>query len=172
MKKLFTPLPGARMLAAPLLAILFTFTACAQDTHLDQFYKKFNSSENETSNGTINLSLLLNLSASSNPADTGWWHKITLCRFIAIDSAKTAGAAKEWSELNQSLRDDHFEEWMSVRHGKENFRMLARERKDGQEDVVCVAVDENGSGVFFHLRGRFSAADKDRIGAALQDHSS
>ena len=170
MKKLFTPL----------LAVLFTFTACAQDTHpdhaqdthLDQFYQKFNSGENETSNGTINLSLLLNLSASSNPADSGWWHKITLCRFLTIDPGKTASAGKEWSELNQSLRDDHFEEWMSVRHGKENFRMLARDRKDGQEDVVCVAVDKNGSGVFFHLRGRFSAADKDRIGAALQDHSS
>jgi hypothetical protein len=162
MKKLFTPL----------LAVLFTFTACAQDTHLDQFYQKFNSGENETSNGTINLSLLLNLSSSSNTSDSGWWHKITLCRFIAIDSAKTAGAAKEWSELNQSLKDDHFEEWMSVRHGKEKFRMLARERKDGQEDVVCVAIDENGSGVFFHLRGHFSAADKDRIGAALQEHNS
>jgi Domain of unknown function (DUF4252) len=162
MKKLFTPL----------LAVLFTFTACAQDTHLDQFYQKFNSGENETSNGTINLSLLLNLSSSSNPADTGWWTKITLCRFLTIDQRKTAGAGKEWSELNQSLKDDHFEEWMSVRHGKENFRMLARDRKDGQEDVVCVAIDEKGSGVFFHLRGRFSAADKDRIGAALQDHHS
>lgn len=157
MKKLITPL-------------LFLFVSCtsgAQETHLDQFYRKFSSGGAETSVGSINLSLLLNL--NSPDSVDGWWHKVTLCRFMAIDKEKTARAGQEWDELTQSLKDDHFEEWMSVRHGKENFRVMGKDRKDGQEDVVCVAIDQHGSGVFFHLRGRFSAADKARIEAALQE---
>jgi hypothetical protein len=164
MKKLFFPL----------FVVLISFSACAQENHLDQFYQKFNSGENSGSgnisfsgSGSFNISLLLNLS-SDNAADTSWWHKITMCRFLTIDSGK-AQNSQAWAALNQVLREDHFEEWMTVRHGKENFRLLSKDRKDGQEDVVCVAIDKNGSGVFFHLRGRFSADDKSRIGAALQD---
>lgn len=164
MKKLFFPL----------LIVLISFTACAQQAHLDQFYQKFNSGNTSgsgdvsfSSAGSFNVSMLFNLS-SKDAADTGWWHKITLCRFLMIDSAK-AQSAQAWAELNQSLREDHFEEWMTVRHGKGNFRLLSKDRKDGQEDVVCVAIDNNGSGIFFHLRGRFSENDKNRISAALQD---
>jgi hypothetical protein len=139
----------------------------ARETHLDQFYQKFSSGGAESATGSINLALLLNI--SSPDSTNGWWHRVTLCRFMTIDKEKTPGAAEEWEELTQSLKDDHFEEWMSVRHGKGNFRVMARDRKDGQEDVACVAIDQQGSGVFFHLRGRFYAADKARIEAAIQD---
>jgi hypothetical protein len=152
---------------APLLILLISCGADAQETHLDQFYQKYNSGGAESSVGSINLSLLLNI--SSPDSTDGWWHRVSMCRFMTIDKEKTPRAGQEWDELTQSLRDDHFAEWMSVRHGKENFRLMAKDRKDGQEDVVCVAIDQHGSGVFIHLRGRFSAADKARIEAAVQD---
>jgi hypothetical protein len=152
---------------APMLILLISCGADAQETHLDQFYRKYNSGGAESSVGSINLSLLLNI--SSPDSTDGWWHRVSMCRFLTIDKEKTPRAGQEWDELTQSLRDDHFEEWMSVRHGKENIRLMAKDRKDGQEEVVCVAIDQHGSGVFIHLRGRFSAADKARIEAAVQD---
>jgi Domain of unknown function (DUF4252) len=157
MKKMFTPL----------LTLLVVAACHAQESHLDQFYQKFDAAGAETTKGSINLALLLNFS-SSDTTDS-WTKRVTMCRFLAIDPAKTPKAAEEWADLKQSLKDDHFEEWMSVRKGKSDFRLMARNRKDGQEDVICLAVDEHGEGVFFHLRGKFSEADKVRIQAAMQD---
>jgi hypothetical protein len=158
MKKIITP-----------LMILMVAAAChAQESHLDQFYQKFDASGSETAKGSINLALLLNFSSSDTAKS--WTKKVTMCRFLAIEPEKTASAGQEWADLKQSLKDDRFEEWMSVRKGKGNFRLLAKDRQDGQEDIVCVATDEHGGGVFFHIRGRFSAADKAQIQAALQDH--
>jgi hypothetical protein len=156
-----------KKIITPVMVLLVTVACHAQESHLDQFYQKFDASGSETTKGSINLALLLNFS-SSDTADS-WTKKVTMCRFMTIDPAKTPTAGQEWAELKQSLKDDHFEEWMSVRKGKGNFRLLAKERKDGQEDIVAVATDEHGQGVFFHLRGRFTAADKARMEAALEN---
>ena len=156
-----------KKIITPLFTLLVAVACHAQESHLDQFYQKFDAAGAEATKGSINLALLFNLGA--NDSTDSWMKKVTLCRFMAIDSIKTAKAAQEWAELTQSLKDDHFEEWMSVRKGKSNLRVMARDRKDGQQDVVCLAVDERGGGVFFHLRGRFSAADKARIQTAMQD---
>jgi hypothetical protein len=157
-----------KKIITPLMTLLIAVACHAQETHLDQFYQKFDAAGAETTKGSINLALMLNFS-SSDTADS-WTKRVTMCRFMAIDPEKSPKASQEWTELKQSLKDDHFEEWMSVRKGKSDFRLMAKDRKDGQEDVVCVAVDEHGGGVFFHLRGKFSAADKARIQAAMQDH--
>src|SRR5580658_7443187 len=125
----------------PLLTLLVAVACHAQESHLDQFYQKFDAAGAETTKGSINLALLMNLGASDS--SDGWMKKVTMCRFLTIDSAKTPKAAQEWADLTQSLKDDHFEEWMSVRKGKSNFRIMARDRKDGQEDVVCVVVGEH-----------------------------
>ncbi|HET6252618.1 MAG TPA: DUF4252 domain-containing protein [Puia sp.] len=152
----------------PLLALLVVASCQAQESHLDQWYQKFDASGAETAKGSINLSLMFNL--GGNDSSNSWMKKVTMCRFITIDSVKTAKAAQEWAELKQSLKDDHFEEWMSVRKGKSDFRIMARDRKDGQEDVVCLAMDEKGGGgVFFHLRGRFSSEDKAHLETMMQD---
>jgi hypothetical protein len=158
-----------KKIIAPLFTLLVAVTCHAQESHLDRFYQKFDAAGAETTKGSINLALLLNLSTSDDSAN-GWMKKVTMCRFMTIDSAKMAKAAQEWAELKQSLKDDNFEEWMSIRKGKSNFRVMARDRKDGQEDVVLVGVETNGGGVFFHLRGRFTAEDKARVQAAMQDH--
>jgi hypothetical protein len=158
-----------KKIIAPLFTLLVAAACHAQESHLDQFYQKFDAAGAETTKGSINLALLLNLSTSADSSDA-WMKKVTMCRFITIDSAKMAKAGEEWAELTQSLKDDHFEEWMSIRKGKSNFRLLARDRKDGQQDVVLVGVDTDGGRVFFHLRGRFTAADKARVQAAMQKH--
>jgi hypothetical protein len=107
---------------------------------------------------------------SADSAGSGWLNRITMVRFMTIDAAKTPSASQEWGELTHSLQADHFEEWMSVRKGKGDFRLLSKDRPDGQEEVVCVIVDKDGNGLFFHLRGRFSAADREKIQSALQEH--
>ncbi len=159
----------------PVLVLLVSFTACAQPSHLDQFYQKFNAGGSDGGSaggsGFINPSLLLNISCS-DPDSCRWRHKITLLRFLTIDGSKTPTAGREWNELAQSLREDHFEEWISVRKGKGNLRLLSKDGKDGQEDIVCLIIDKDGNGIFFHLRGRFSAADKTSIEAAFQGRNS
>jgi hypothetical protein len=152
----------------PLLILLVSFSACAQPSHLDQFYQKFNAAGSDVGSGFINPSLLLNISCS-DPDSCKWRHKITLLRFLTIDGSKTPTAGREWNELDQSLHADRFEEWISIRKGKGHVRLLSKDRKDGQEDIVCLIVDKEGNGIFFHLRGSFSAADKTSIEAAFQD---
>lgn len=156
-----------KKILAPLMIILIGVACHAQDSHLDRFYQKFDAGGAETAKGSINLSLMMNFGGTDS--SDGWMKKVTMCRFLTLDPEKTAKAAEEWTELTSSLKEDHFEEWMSVRKGKGNFRILSRDRRDGQEDIVCVAADEHGAGVFFHLRGRFTAADKDRIRASMDN---
>jgi hypothetical protein len=158
MKKLFSPL----------LLICVIMSCNAQDTHLEQFYHKYDSAGAETTKGTINLALLMNF-ATAEDSSNGWWKKVTMCRFLAVDPAKSGKAGEEWGDLTRSIKEDHFEEWMSFRQGKGMFRVLSRDRRDGQEDIVCLAMDEHGGGVFFHLRGRFDAGDKAHIQASMQD---
>lgn len=151
----------------PLITLLVTVACHAQESHLDQFYQRFDAAGAETTKGSINLALLMNFSGTDST--DGWMKKVTMCRFLTLDPEKTPKAGEEWAALTQSLKDDHFEEWMSVRKGKGNFRLLSRDRRDGQEDIVCVAADEHGAGVFFHLRGRFTAKDKARIQSSIND---
>ncbi len=158
---------NTKKILIPVLTLLIASACHAQESHLDQFYQKFDAAGAETAKGSINLSLLMNFGGADST--DSWMKKVTLCRFLTLDPAKTSKAAEEWTELTQSLKEDHFEEWMSVRKGKGNFRVLSKDRKDGQEDIVALAADEHGAGVFFHLRGRFTAADKDRIRASMNN---
>jgi hypothetical protein len=161
----------------PLALLMISLTACAQESHLDQFYHKFNSADEGGVNGSISPSFLLNMSGSLNVGSgdstkNEWLHKITQIRFLSIDGAKTPAATQEWSELTRSLKDDEFEEWFSVCQGKGTVRVLSKEKKDGQEEVVCVVVDKDGSGLLFQIRGRFSAADKARMQDAFKHQNS
>lgn len=161
----------------PLVLFLISLTACAQESHLDQFYHKFNSTDEGGINGSISPSFLLSMSGSFNvgggdSTKNEWLRKVTQIRFLSIDAAKTPAASQEWSELTRSLKDDEFEEWFSVRQGKGTVRVMSKERKDGQEEVVCVVVDKDGSGLVFQLRGRWTAADKARMQDAFKHQNS
>ncbi|HLZ86983.1 MAG TPA: DUF4252 domain-containing protein [Puia sp.] len=150
-----------KTLTLPLLALLIACAACAQSSHLDKFYQQYNVSDQES---PIDPSLLLNVSFSSN--------KITALHCLIIDGKKTPNAGREFRDLQQSLRADHFEEWFSIRKGEGRIALLSRDGKDSLEEMACLIVGDDDSGLFFHLRGHFTAADKAKIEAALQQHDS
>jgi hypothetical protein len=169
MKKLNFPL---LMLAA--FSAFTGFTACAQPAHLDKFYQKYHAMEDNKDGFDPGFLFTASFAGShdSDDKNDNWTHKITALRCLIIDGKKASDPAQEWSDLNTSLRADHFEEWFSVRKGKERFQLLSRDDKDNMEDIACVIVGDDGGGLFFHLRGHFTAADKARMESALQDHDS
>jgi hypothetical protein len=169
MKKLTFPL---LMLAA--FSALTGFTACAQPSHLDKFYQKYHSMEDNKDGFDPGFLFTASFAGRSDSDDKNenWTHKITVLRCLIIDGKKASDPAQEWNDLNTSLRADHFEEWFSVRKGKQRFQLLSRDDKDNMEDIACVIAGDDGGGLFFHLRGHFTAADKAHIEAALQDHDS
>jgi hypothetical protein len=147
-----------KKLPIPLLVILIGISACAQSSHLDKFYE----SHQQTS---FDPGLLFSASFTGNN-DGSWKHKITYLRCLIMD-ARTA-TSQEWNELTASLRADHFEDWFSIRKGKGRIEVLSRDGE--QEDIACLIVGDDGGGLFFHLRGHFTAEDKARIESALQSH--
>jgi hypothetical protein len=160
-----------KKLTFPLLAILVTFTACAQSSHLDKFYHKYH--DNAENNNGFDPGLLFSASfsgKSSDDKDDNWLHKVTSVRCLIIDGKKTPDAGQEWSDLSASLKADHFEEWFSVKKGQGRVQLLSLDGKDSLEDIACLIVGDDGGGLFFHLRGHFTAADKARMESALQSH--
>ncbi|GGA98898.1 DUF4252 domain-containing protein [Puia dinghuensis] len=150
-----------KSLLLPALCLLLTFAACAQPTHLDKFFQHYNSNGQQL---PVDPGLLLNISCSGN--------KINTLHCLIIDGKKNPDAAREFRDLEQSLRADHFEEWFSIRKGKGRIQLLSLDGKDNVEDMVCLIVGDDDSGLFFHLRGHFTEEDKARIEAALQQHDS
>lgn len=153
-----------KTLTLPLVMLLVSFTACAQTAHIDQFYQKYQESKEDRAGMEGGWQFSFASSGSSKSGDD-WFSKVKFLHCLSIDSAQ----AQEWYDLNRSISRDNFEEWFSVRHGKGQFRMLTSEGKRGVEDVVCILVGKEGNGLFFHLRGSFSAADKGRIKVAFQE---
>jgi hypothetical protein len=176
------------------LFIVISLSACAQQSHLDKFYQKYHSSDGITFSGgsssdgtsgsikisgdsggsiSIDPSLLLNANFSGKGnADNNWMRKITNLRLLILDGEKTPSAQQQWTELEESLRQDGFEELITVRHGKDRFRLLS---KDGQGDLKQIAflvAGKEGSGLFFHFRGHFTEKDMARIQSSLQEHDS
>jgi Domain of unknown function (DUF4252) len=153
------------------LVILITFSACAQPAHLDRFYQKYHAMQDNKDGFDPGFLFTASFSGSHDSDDkSSWLSKVTSVRCLIIDAKKTVDPTQEWNDLTASLRADHFEEWFSVRKGKGRVQLLSLDNKDNMEDVACVIVGDDGGGLFFHLRGHFTAADKARMEAALQDH--
>ncbi|HEY4107911.1 DUF4252 domain-containing protein [Puia sp.] len=150
-----------KTLLLPLTALLLSFAACAQSSQLEKVYQQYNSGDNSIG---IDPGLLLNVSFSSK--------KISALHCLLIDGKKSPNAGREFRDLEHAARADHFEEWFSIRKGKGRVQLLSREGKDDLEEVVCLIVGDDDGGLFIHLRGHFTAADKARLEAALQDHDS
>jgi len=152
-------------------AFLITTMACTQArvqaqqvqpqspaTHLENVYRQYNG---DNSHIGIDPGLLLNVSFSSK--------KITTLRCFIIDGKKTPHAAREFRDLEHAVRDDHFEEWFSIRKGKGRVAAYSLDGPGDLKDLVCLLVGDEDGGLFFHLRGHFTDADKARLEAALQD---
>jgi Domain of unknown function (DUF4252) len=160
-----------KKLTFPLL-ILVAFSACAQPAHLDKFYQKYHAKEDNKDGFDPGFLFTASFSGSHNSddKDDNWLKKVTSVRCLIIDGKKAVDPTDEWNDLSASLRADHFEEWFSVRKGKGRVQLLSRDDRDNMEDIACVIVGDDGGGLFFHLRGHFTAADKARMEAALQEH--
>lgn len=179
-----------KKLTFPLLILAFTFSACAQQSHLDKFYQQY---QDTGANLGLDPNFLFSASFGGNGStgsngsnddngnshgkdnvdDAGnWMHKITAIRCMIIDGKKTPNAAGEWSDLTRALRADHFEEWFSIRKGTGRVQLLSQDKGDTMEEIACLIVGDDGSGLFFHLRGHFTAADRARMESALQSHDS
>jgi len=148
----------------PLLMLLISFSACAQTSHVDEFYQKYQDSKKDKG-GIEGGGWQFNFTSSgSSRSGDDWFSKVSFLHCLSIDAAQT----QEWSDLDRSISKDNFEEWFSVRHGKGRFQMLTCDGKGEVEDVVCIIRGKEGNGLFFHMRGRFTTADKNRIQSALQ----
>lgn len=169
----------SKKLTFPLLILAFTFSACAQQSHLDKFYRQYHDNGD---NPGLDPGFLFSASFGSHSEaygsrdnggnDSDWMRKITAIRCMIIDGKKTPNAAGEWSDLTGALRADHFEEWFSIRKGTGRVQLLSRDKGDTMEEIACLIVGDDGSGLFFHLRGHFTAADRARMQSALQSHDS
>ena len=150
-----------KTLTLPLLALLLTLQACAQSSHLDKFYQHYHAEQGDDS---FDPGLLLNVSFSGHTPHFSSLH----C--LLIDGKKSPNARREFHDLGESLKADHFEEWFSIRQGESRVQLMSRDGKETTDEMVCLIVGDDDSGLFFHLRGHFTAADKARIEAALQSH--
>jgi uncharacterized protein DUF4252 len=161
-----------KKLTFPLL-ILVAFSACAQPAHLDKFYQKYHAMQDNKDGFDPGFLFTASFSGGHDSDDkNNWLSKVTSVQCLIIDGKKAVDPTQEWNDLNASLRADHFEEWFSVRKGKGRVQLLSLDNKDNMEDIACVIAGDDGGGLFFHLRGHFTAADKARMEAALQDHDS
>ena len=184
-----------------------TLTSCAQDSHLDKFYRKYQSaagngsgsnnsgssssggaSSDKASSGKTNItissdngsslsldpSFMLNACFPGTDSKTasGWVHKMTNLRLIILDGEKNASARQEWTELEQSLQQDQFEELLTIRKGSDRVRLLSKEGAEGMRQVAFLVAGKDGSGLFFHFRGHFTSTDMAAIQSVLQNHDS
>src|SRR6185437_3738021 len=108
-------------LTFPLLILAFTFSACAQQSHLDNFYQQYHDTGADLG---LDPNFLFSSSFGGNGSNDGhndnggnWSHKISAIRGMIINGKKTPNAAGEWSDLTRALRADHFEEWFAIRKG-------------------------------------------------------
>ena len=91
----------------PLLMLLVSFSACAQTSHVDQFYQKYQDTKKDK-DGIEGGGWQFNFTGSGSSKSTDdWFSKVSFLHCLSIDAAQ----AQEWSDLNRSISKDNFEEW-------------------------------------------------------------
>ena len=98
--------------------------------------------------------------------------KITSLRLLVLDGKTNPGADKEWKELENGLRDDRFEELMSIHKGKDRLRLLSKDANEGIKEIALLVAGQEDGGVFFHFRGHFTEKDLAAMQTLLQEHDS
>jgi hypothetical protein len=159
----------------PLALVALSLSACAQNAHLDKFYHKYQSSSGNSINfnfSSDNASSLLNANFSGNSHTSNEWiHKITGLRLLMLDD-KNTGAGQEWTDLEEALRQDRYEELITVRKGKDRLRLLSKDGAGGIKELAFLVAGKDGGGLFFYFRGAFTEKDLTSIQSSLQDNDS
>ncbi len=174
----------------PLALMMISLSACSQESHLDKFFQKHQngsgsgfqiSGSSGSASGTAgtgtngSASFLLNASFSgkssgSSSSTDAWMSKISSLRLIVLDGKTNPGADKDWKDLESCLRDDHFDELLSFRKGKERMRLLSKDVNEGIKEVAFLVAGKEDSGLFFHFRGHFTEKDLAAMQTFLQNH--
>jgi hypothetical protein len=162
----------------PVAFVITSLSSCAQQSHLDKFYQKYHSTDGITFSAGTNISidpsflLNANFSGNSGGTDNNWMRKVTNLRLLILNGEKNPGAEQQWTELEGSLRQDGFEELITVRHGKDRFRLLSKEGQGDIKQIALLIAGKEGGGLFFHFKGHFTEKDMDLMRSALQEHDS
>ena len=72
------------------------------------------------------------------------------------------------TRLSSELRDQRFEDLLSIRKGDERVQLMFKEKEDGLKEVAFLAEDKEGS-LFIRCTGRFTQKDLDQMTSSLKD---
>ena len=165
-----------RLLILPALLAMLSLSACAQHAALDKFYAKFHGSSNNGLSISMDNNFMLNAcfsgkEGSAKSDSDGWFKKVTQIRLLILDE-KNAPSAKEWSALSSSLRDDHYEDLVSIRQGGDRVQLMSADVSGGLKDVVFIACGTEGGGMLVNFKGRFTEKDLEKMQDELNKKSS
>lgn len=98
--------------------------------------------------------------------DGNWIQKVTQVKVMVMDKKKAADA-EQWARLMHELRDQRYEELVSIRKGKDRLRLMSRDG-DGVKEVAFLAGDGDG-GLYIQFAGKFTQHDLEQMQLSIQD---
>lgn len=106
------------------------------------------------------------LQASFRGREDGTWiQKVTQVKVMVLDKKKAADA-EQWDKLVHELRDQRYEELVSIRKGENRMRLLSRDG-DGVKELAFLAGDGDG-GLYIQFAGKFTQHDLEQMQSSLQ----
>jgi Domain of unknown function (DUF4252) len=150
------------------VSILFvtSISVAHAQKYLDRFFNKYKQENAATSFAMGRPGLWLSAAFSGDKDAAGWLDKISAIRLLALDNQHISGLDDDVAVLDRKLERDHFDELLTVRDGKSNVKILAKQDAKFIRNVVLLVNDENDF-VLVHLTGRFSYNDLSKIQSAF-----
>ncbi|MBN8850340.1 MAG: hypothetical protein BGO55_32480 [Sphingobacteriales bacterium 50-39] len=107
------------------------------------------------------------LQASFQGRNNGSWiQKVTQVKVMVLDKKKAADA-EQWDRLVRGLRDQRYEELVSIRKGENRVRLMSRDG-DGVKELVFWAGDGDG-GLYIQFAGKFTEHDLEQMQLSIRD---
>jgi len=98
--------------------------------------------------------------------DGSWIQKVTQVKLMILDKKKAADAA-QWNKVVSELRDQRYEELVSIRKGESRVRLMSRDG-DGVKEVAFLAGDGDG-GLYIQFAGKFTQHDLEQMQLSIRD---
>ena len=99
-------------------------------------------------------------SASASFSVDKWKGKITQFSIQLLDGKQ--------HRLSGELKDQRYEDLVSIRKGEERVQLKCRDKEDGLKEVVFLAEGKDG-GLFIRCTGRFTQKDLDQMTSSLKE---
>jgi len=107
------------------------------------------------------------LQASFHGKEDGTWiQKVTQVKLMILDKKKAADVG-QWDKLARELRDQRYEELVSIRKGENRLRLMSRDG-DGVKEVAFLAGDGDG-GLYIQFAGKFTQHDLEQMQLSIRD---